>query len=719
MAQPSAPTDSGRCYKVRLLVNAALPYANNSLHLGHIAGAYLGADIFVRYNRMIGNEVMFICGSDEYGTAITIKADQEKVTPSELSERFHLEHRKAFEDLDIRFDLFSRTTNPVHHQTVKEIFLELLNAGYLEKRSMNSPYCHTCKRFMPDRYITGKCPRCGFEEARGDQCENCGKILDPQELIDPKCSVSGDSPEFRETEHLFFKLSNFQQPLLDWLSGKNFWKKNVLEFTRNFVSAGLEDRPVTRDLDWGVDVPVEGFSNKKIYVWFEALLGYISAAKIYSDSKGKPEYWKKFWLDPDTRTYFFMGKDNIIFHTVILPSVLMALGGYNLPYDVPANEWMNYGGKKFSKSKGLGMTVPEALSVADRDYIRYYLASVLPETGDTNFSTEELQERVNTEFISKFGNLVYRLTSFITKNSLEIAKVHDDEFDEVMSYCRDRLSEYREHLGSVEIKKALHAWIDLVQYGNTYMNRSEPWKLIKTDPDRCMSRLYNTLKIVQFATSMIYPFTPSSAKRAWEVLGIRPTVEDSMNWLADDAEFMPVKSDPLFRKIEISDLNPNGLDLRVARIVDVREHPNADKLYLLDLRIGDEERKLVAGLRKYYSREELLGRKIIVVCNLKPARIRGEVSNGMLLAADDGEKVRFLTVDDSVEGGESIQVGGFDYNRSGTIEIEGLAEYGLSVAESGGRIAATAVIDGKRLVLSHRGKPVFPERDIAPGSRIR
>ncbi len=705
---------------MRLLVNCALPYANNSLHLGHIAGAYLGPDIFVRYRRMAGDDVLFISGSDEYGTAITIQADREKVTPAELAEKYHREHAQSFRDLDIDFDLFSRTSDPVHHETVKEIFLELLNSGHLERREMISPFCPTCNRFMPDRYITGKCPICGNEEARGDQCDNCGKILDPRDLINPICSVSGDVPEFRKTEHFFFKLSAFRQNILKWLEGKEFWKKNVLEFTRNFVGGGLEDRPITRDLEWGIKVPVQGFSGKRIYVWFEALLGYISAAKIYSRNKGNPDLWKDYWLDPKTDIYYFMGKDNIVFHTVMLPATLMAVGGYNLPYEVHANENLNMGGKKFSKSKSVGFTVSEVTSLVNRDYVRYYLASVMPETGDSDFSIEELQERVNSEFISKFGNLVYRVTSFIVKNSIEVKPSRDAEFEEVMEYCTDRLQGYRKYLDSIEIKKALHEWIDLVQYGNAYMNRSEPWKLIKTDPDACNAKLYSILKIVEFATSMAYPFTPSSARKAWEVLGMKLPIEESMPLLSSrDSRYSPVKSDPLFQKIELSDLNPNGLDLRVARIMDVREHPNADRLYLLTLRIGTEERHLVAGLRNHYGADELMGRKIVMIHNLKPARIRGEVSNGMILAADDGKDVRFLTVDDEVEDGSTLNIGDYQYNGSGSVEIEDLAGYGLSVAEKDGRTIAVAVIDGRELAISAGEHAAYPEREVGRGAKVR
>lgn len=704
---------------MKMLVNCALPYANNSIHLGHVAGAYLGADIFVRYNRMIGNTVLFVSGSDEFGTAITIQADRENTTPKAIADRFHNENKKSFSDLDIDFDIFSRTSEPEHEKNAQEIFLEVLKSGYLYTREMVSPYCVTCGKFMPDRYITGTCPNCGYEEARGDQCDNCGKVLDPQDLKDPKCAISGDAPEFRETTHFFLKLSAFGDDLLAWISKKEFWKKNVLDFTRNFIEGGLEDRPVTRDLNWGVRIPVEGFEDKRIYVWFENVLGYISASKIYSTSVGKPDYWKEFWDDPESRIYYFIGKDNIPFHTVIFPAILMALGRYNLPYDVPANEFLNFGGKKFSKSRGIGFRVKDILKVVDKDYLRYYLASVMPENGDSDFNIDDLEERVNTEFISKYGNLVHRVTSFITKNELEISPTHDDEYSSVMEYCSERLNEYRKHLDSVEFKKALHEWIDLVQYGNAFMNRSAPWKLIKTDREKCISKLYATLKIIEYATSMIFPFTPSSAEKVWSVLGLEGSVKDSILDLESDSQFKPEKTDPLFQKVEIEDPNVNSLDLRVAKILEVREHPNADKLYLLRLKIGQEERQLVAGLRKHYSREELEGRKIIVICNLKPAKIRGEISNGMLLAADDGNNVRFLTVDDATEDGQVLTLGELPYNESGTLEIDDLAKFNLKISNSDGHPVATATVEGTVYTITYGKNPAFPERAIADGSRIR
>ncbi len=704
---------------MRILVNCALPYANNPLHLGHIAGAYLGADIFVRYRRLIGDEVMFISGSDQYGTPITIQADAEGISPADLARRFHIEHKKAFEGLNIKFDIFSETMRKEHHDNVKEVFLELLKKGYLYEKVMNSPFCPTCNRFMPDRYIKGICPHCGYDEARGDQCENCGKVLDPKDLISPRCAICGDSPEFRDTKHFFFRLSSFQDNLINWLKGKEYWRKNVLEFTRNFVEAGLEDRPITRDIEWGVEVPVEGYEHKKIYVWFEALLGYISAARIYSSQQNDPERWKKYWQDGNARVYCFIGKDNIPFHTVIFPAMLMALERFNLPYDVPANEFLNFSGKKFSKSKGVGFTVSEVLTKINGDYIRYYLSSIMPETGDSDFSIEDLREKVNSELIGKYGNLAFRSTSFILKNSLVPRPGHDDEYPAVLDFLREKLALYRGYLDGIEIKKALHEWLEVVQFGNVYMNRSAPWKLIKTDSDSCSSKLYTVLRIIHYATVMAYPFIPSSAERIWKMIGMKTPLESSFHTLSEEPSYAPIKTDPPFSPVELSSVNPNSLDLRVARIVDVQEHPNADRLYVLKLSLGTEERQLVAGLRNHYSREELIGRKIIIVYNLKPAKIRGMVSNGMLLAADNGKDVRFLTVGDHAKEGDRVRIGDYDYNNHGRIEIRDLEAYRLHISTIDGKPVATASVDDETLVLNCRGESVFPERNIEENSRIR
>lgn len=705
---------------MKVLVNCALPYANSSIHLGHIAGAYLGADIFVRYQRMKGNEVLFVSGTDEYGTPITLQADRLKVDPKTIVDRYHSEISQDFKKMQIDFDIFGRTTDREHHETVRELFLELYSKGYIVPGSMISPYCPTCKRFMPDRYIIGICPNCGYERARGDQCENCSKILDPQDLIEPRCAISGDTPEFRESKHLFFKLDSFENDLLKWLGEKTFWKRNVLEYSRKFVEGGLRERPITRDIEWGVPVPVEGYQDKRIYVWFEALMGYISNSRKYSYQKGDADYWKEYWLNPDCRTYYFLGKDNIPFHTVILPAMLMGIGGYNLPYDVQGNEYLNDRGKKFSKSAGIGFTVADATSRVDPGYLRYYLASILPETGDAEFSDEEMVDRVNSELIGKYGNLVQRTVSFAVNNAIDVARGTDPNYEGAMGFCREKLSEYMMQLDSVEIKKALHTWLDLVQFGNQYINESAPWQLLKTDAEKCGSVIFSVMRIIEYATAMFYPFAPLLSMKAWKALGLTDLEGFRISLLeSDDIVFHPKLDGVLFQRIENTGINMNSLNLVVGKIVEVREHPSADRLYLLKVHFSDGDIQLVAGLRKHYSKEQLLSRKIIVVRNLKHARIRGEMSEGMLLAADDGERVSFLTVDDSIQEGSVVTLGSQPYNGDKTVDIDSLAKFSLSIEDLDGKRCATALLGEKRVPLMCAGKPVLPESDMPAGSRIR
>ena len=707
---------------MRILVNCALPYANSSLHLGHIAGCYLGGDIFVRYNRMIGNKVLFVSGTDEYGTPITIKAESENTTPQAVADKYHREIEESFRAMDISFDIFSRTTYREHTEVVSEIFLDLLNKGYLSEHEMVSPFCKECNRFLPDRYITGTCPYCGYDKARGDQCDNCGKTLDPKDLINPVCIISGTTPEFRETRHFFFKLDLFQDSLLEWISSKKNWRSNVIAFTKNFIESGLKERPITRDLSWGVPIPLKGYEDKRIYVWFEALLGYISAAKIYSESIGDPDYWKQYWTG-DARSYFFLGKDNIPFHSVMLPAILIADGNLNLPYDIPANEYLKYNGEKFSKSRGVGFLVDEMLKVADKDYIRFYLTSILPENGDSEFSVTEMEEKVNTELISKYGNLIHRLTSFVHNNKISLGYPENPlgtDLD-ILHKAESSFDEYRRLMENVELKKALKTWVELVQSANAYFNESEPWKLIKKDPLECAEKLSVIYVLCSYLTVMIYPFVPSSASRIWGSLGRGSSIEkDGMEELSHKFKNLTLeKTNPPFVPLKIANDNPNSLDLRVGRILSVKDHPSADRLYLLEVDLGDRKIHLVAGLRSQYRPEELVSRSIVVVSNLKKAKIRGEISEGMLLAADDGTLTSFLTLPDNIKPGTSVDLGKYSFNGQNVVEIDDLSRFNLHVGTVNGDAEALASIDGTDLSLNVNGVPVRPERSVKVGAKIK
>ncbi len=660
---------------------------------------------------------MFLCGSDEYGTAITIQADREHTTPLTIVDKYHTEHEKTFRSLQIDFDIFSRTTNRNHSEDVAEFFLDLLEKGFLEKRKMISPFCLTCNRFMPDRYIAGTCPNCGSPYATGDQCDECGKILDPQELIDPRCIISGDTPEFRETEHLFFLLDRFSSDLEKWLNTKDFWKPHVLQFSKGLITTGLKARPITRDIDWGVPVPIPGYENKRLYVWFENLIGYVSAAREVSAARKDPDLWKKFWLDSDTRTYYFMGKDNITFHTIIWPSMLIGRGGWNLPYDVPANEYLRFDGERASKSRGIGFTVDSVLKHVDSNYLRFYLASILPENGDSNFSVEEMQEKVNSELISKYGNLLHRVISFITSHNIELGSKQRESSDlELLLSYSQRFVDFSRYLDNTEIKKALHLWVELVQEANAYLNRSEPWKLVKTDREKCAGKLYTAMRLLQYLTVMIYPYIPEAAEKCLKIMGYDGSMQNAYRKLNEESNFKPEVAEVPFRKLEISDINPNPLNLVVGRILSVENHPDADRLYVMKVSLGDHEIQLVAGLRKHYRADQLENRLIIVVANLKRGRFRGLDSEGMLLAADDGTSTHFLTVDSNTSPGSSVSIGPYAYNGTRMVTIEDLQKYNLQVSKDGGIVAT---INGKDERLLVTGNPVKPETEAPPGSRVR
>ena len=702
----------------RILVNCALPYANSSLHLGHIAGSYLGADIFVRALRLMGEDVLFVCGNDEYGTPITIQADKEHVSPAEIADRYHAEHEKTFEKMQIIFDIFSRTTSPVHRKSASDLFLRLYRNGFLSENTMISPYCPTCGRFLPDRYVEGTCPYCGNTNARGDQCDVCGRILDPQDLKDPRCIISGDTPEFRETKHLFFRLDKFQDRLDSWINSKTNWKPHVLEFTKGLISAGLKPRPATRDMNWGIPVPVEGYEGKVIYVWIEALMGYLSFAKELSVKRGDSDLWKRYWENPETRSYYFLGKDNITFHTIIWPAIVMGLGDLNLPYDVPANEYLEFNGEKFSKSRGIGFTVESMLSAVDSNYLRYYIATILPENGDSNFDIDEMQEKVNSEFISKYGNLLHRVVSFVVSNKIDLLtrKLDPSDLDIISRYFQS-YGEYSTMIKNVEIKKALKIWLDLVQEANAYVNRSEPWKLVKIDINACAGKLYTSLKLLQILTVMIYPYTPEASLRCLRIMGFEGTIEQAYSTMPhENVSFRPAAAEIPFQRIEIKSVNPNSLDLTVGEIEKVENHPEADKLYILQVSLGDRKIQLVAGLRKYYSVDQILGKKIIVVANLKKARFRGMESQGMLLAADDGKSTHFLTVSDSVQPGTKVKIGPYSFNGTKTVTIDELASYKLVVTEKG---EVSASLGSKEEILLAGTEPVHPESPVDAGARVR
>ncbi len=769
----------------KIFIGVAWPYANGHLHLGHIAGSLLAPDIFSRFHRMRGRRVLMVSGSDEHGTPITVTADQEGISPAEVSDRYHRTTVESLENLDIEFDLFTRTHCTNHFEVVHEIFLTLMKNGYLEKRTTEAQYCPRCDRFLPDRYVEGKCPLCGADGARGDQCDDCGKPLDATELVDPGCKHCGAAPEIRETEHFFLLLSKLQDRLKEYISDKAHWRKNVRKFTENWLREGLRDRAITRDMTWGIPIPLEGYDDKRIYVWFEAVIGYLAASREWarriaddggndgngggssgSDGieGGNPDAWKDFWHDPLCRHYYFLGKDNIPFHTIIWPSMLLGYGGLNLPYDVPANEYLRFRGGKFSKSRGVGIFIKDFLGKYDADACRYYLSYNMPEQRDTDFSEEDFITAINNELVANFGNFIHRTMSFTAKNFGEIPPFVNNcaalapPDSEILERTKEAFLRVTDSIEKCEFKAGIKEIMALSKDANRYFNDKAPWKQIKEDRAACGTTLHIGLKIARALTVMAYPYMPHAAIELWKSLGEGD--EPSLKEKGWDAALEPLESGrelqmprPLFRKLEklkpagenggngekgkrtgggangdvvqhgtvnkskkkkkkkgkqkkAKQVDPIGLaevELKVAFVEEIEDHPDADKLYVLKIDCGgDDRRQLVAGLRAYYKKEEMRHRKIVIVANLKPARLRGVESQGMILAAESGGRIAFLTPAEDTEigtivtgcdEGSAIQAVTASHPGKGQIDIMQFATLKMLVGE-------VTVADGRKVSLN-------------------
>jgi methionyl-tRNA synthetase len=539
----------------RILIGVGWPYANGSLHLGHLAGAYLPADIFARYHRLKGNEVLMVSGSDQHGTPITIRAEQEGKPPAEIAEHFHQEFLESWKKLGISWDRYTSTTTENHTAVTHDIFQVLYKKGYIYKSSTSQPYCPKCQRFLPDRYVEGICPYCG-ENARGDQCDDCGKPLNASELKEPHCQHCGTTPEFRETEHLFLKLSAFQDKLLDWVSKQTHWKPNVQNFTLGFLKEGLHDRAITRDIDWGITIPLPGFENKRIYVWFENVIGYLSASKEWAQAQGDPEKWRHFWQE-DSKGYYFIGKDNIVFHTMNWPAMLMGYGGLNLPYDVPANEFLTIEAKKGSKSRNWAVWVPDFLSRYDPDPLRYILSINMPENSDTDFSWQEFVRRNNDELVATYGNLVNRVLTFTYRNFNGHAPEYS-KYDKIRDYLGDLdpkknlshnydlvneipyedidvIEDAKEFLfrqagdliSKCKFRQALLFITQFAQETNQYLDKKAPWKTIKEDKQIAADSLYISIYAISCLKTALSPFLPFSSQKVHEYLGFDGKAEEA------------------------------------------------------------------------------------------------------------------------------------------------------------------------------------------------
>ncbi len=553
----------------RIFIGVAWPYANGPLHLGHVAGCYLAADIFARYHRLKGNQVLMVSGSDSHGTPITVRAEQEGITPEEVLNRYHPQFLDTWERLGITFDLFTTTHTANHEKVVHDLFTTLMERGYIYKESMPLAYCPECNRFLPDRYVNGTCPHCSFERARGDQCDGCGRTLDPMDLLNPRCILSGTEPEFRDSEHFFLKLSAFQEPLLEWVEKQSHWRPNVLNFTRRFLESGLKDRAITRDLEWGIPIPVEGYGGKRIYVWFEAVIGYLSAAVEWAKSSGNEEEWKDFWKSEQCRSYYFIGKDNIPFHTIIWPAMLMGYGGLNLPFDVPSNEFLSLEGRKFSTSENWAVWVPDYLDRYDPDPLRYLLSINMPESGDADFSWGEFVRRNNEELVATYGNLVNRVLSFTYRNFEGIMPVPGalrDQDRELLDVARAVMEGVDKDLHGCHFKAAIGRAFGLAQQANRYLDAQAPWRAIRTDRGSAATTLWTTIAVLNCLKMVLFPFLPFSSQSVHEFLGLDGTV-DSANWDFDSlvGEIGPGnplrRPAPLFKK-----LDPESVEEEVQRL---------------------------------------------------------------------------------------------------------------------------------------------------------
>jgi methionyl-tRNA synthetase len=676
----------------RYLVTSALPYANGPLHIGHIAGAYLPADIYVRYLKLKGNDVAFICGSDEHGVPITLRARKEGKSPQDIVDLYHGINKEAFKGLGIKFDIYHRTSDPVHHETASGFFKTLYDRNEFVEKEEEQFFDEKENQFLADRYIMGTCPNCGFEGAYGDQCEKCGSSLSPRELINPKSTLSGNQPVLKTTKHWYLALDRYQEEWLEaWIdSHKSDWKSNVYGQCKSWLNQGLKPRAVTRDLDWGVPVPVEGADGKVLYVWFDAPIGYISATKAWAKENNKD--WEKYWKDEDTKLVHFIGKDNIVFHCLIFPAMLKAHGEYVLPENVPANEFLNIEGDKLSTSRNWAVWVHEYLKdfEGQEDVLRYSICANFPEAKDNDFTWKDFQSRNNSELVAILGNFVNR--TLVLTNKYYNGKVPD--LGKVEALDKEVLAEIPKFKDKVEksienyrFREALKEAMNLARLGNKYLADTEPWKLIKTDEERVKTIMNICLKITANLAIIFEPFLPFTVKKLKEFLNI-----EMLNWEEIGTnEILKAghqigKPSLLFRKIEDEEINIQieklyaskkanekevkaepqkenvvfddftKLDFRVGKILEAEKVPKTAKLLKLLIDTGIDKRIVVSGIAEYYKPEEIIGKQVQILINLEPRKIRGIESQGMIMMAEDADgKLSFVSPDKEIDNGSMVK----------------------------------------------------------------
>jgi methionyl-tRNA synthetase len=537
----------------RILVAVAWPYASGSLHLGHLGGAYLPSDIFARYHRIAGHDVLMVSGSDAHGTPITVRADEEGITPQAVVDKYHAEILGYWEAVGISFDLFTTTMTDNHHAVTQDVFLTLLEKGYLIKGTSTQFYDPEAQRFLPDRYVEGTCPHCGYTEARGDQCENCGRTLDATDLIEPRSRLSGATPVLRETEHYFFQLPAFAEALKAWLESKTTWRRHVKNWALGMIEEGMPERAITRDIEWGVEVPVNDLGpGKRIYVWFDAVIGYLSAAKEWAQRSGDAEAWRRWWEDPEAESYYFVGKDNIPFHAVIWPAMLLGYGGLNLPTNVPANQYITFKGAKASKSKGVGRSIGWYAERLQPDALRYAIASVLPEQNDTDLSDDEIIRRINDELVATWGNLVNRVLSLTAANFDGKVPEPDEltgEDQALLASVDQGLIAVAGHIEAVELRAGLRAAMDAATGVNVYLNANAPWKVVKDDPKRAETILWTAIQAIAGIRVALSPYLPFTTPKVGQMLGLSGEVDSWQRPLVKPGTALGMV-EPLFVKLD-------------------------------------------------------------------------------------------------------------------------------------------------------------------------
>lgn len=679
----------------RYTLTAALPYTNGPIHIGHLAGVYVPADIYARFLRLQGKDVAFICGSDEHGVAISMKAKKEGITPQQVIDKYNGIIKQSFADFGISFDNYSRTSSSIHHQTASEFFKKLYKEGKFIEEVTEQLYDEQAQQFLADRFVTGTCPKCANEEAYGDQCEKCGTSLNATDLINPKSTISGSKPILKSTKHWFLPLDQYDGFLREWIleGHKNDWKPNVYGQVKSWLEDGLKPRAVTRDLDWGIPVPVEGADGKVLYVWFDAPIGYISSTKEWAEREGKD--WEPYWKSNDTKLVHFIGKDNIVFHCVIFPAMLKAEGSYILPDNVPANEFLNLEGNKLSTSKNWAVWLHEYLEdfPGKQDVLRYALTSNAPETKDNDFTWKDFQARNNNELVAIFGNFINRVVVLTNKYYNGVVP-HPNEFSDVDIATLQELRAYPSVIeSSVEryrFREALSELMNVARLGNKYLADEEPWKLIKENPERVKTQMYVALQIAAALSTLAEPFLPFTSNKLKSILNIT----NPISWKAVSEDTVMIATDHqigqaelLFAKIEDEEIQKqldkleaskkanaaenkkveeqketatfedfSKLDLRVGTIVEAEKMPKANKLLVLKVDTGLDVRTIVSGIAEHFTPEEVIGKKVTVLANLAPRKLRGVESQGMILMTEDPDgKLVFVNPDnDAVKNGATI-----------------------------------------------------------------